>query len=79
MMNRLTSMKIAWDNMVSAHISTLYGQRLLGGVLNHFAERGMGYEYFFYIQDGGMKFSLIDHFNEQPRFGSYSKFVQMKF
>ena len=39
MMNHLTSMNIAWDNMLSTHISMFYGQRLLDGVLNHFAER----------------------------------------
>ena len=40
MMNHLTSMKIAWDNMVSLHIySIIDKQRLLDGVLNHFADR----------------------------------------
>ena len=37
--NRLTSMKIAWGNVLSAHKSMFYGQRLLDGVLNHFVER----------------------------------------
>ena len=55
MMNNLTGMKIASDNLVPAHM--LYVQRLLEGVLNHFAERSsgtktifmfkMGYEIFF--------------------------------
>ena len=28
MMNQLTSMKIAWDNLLSVHISMSYAQRL---------------------------------------------------
>ena len=36
MMNHLTSMKIASENLVSVHISMFYAQRLLYGVLNHF-------------------------------------------
>ena len=40
MMNHLTSMKIAWDNMLSTHISMFYGKDFwMPGVLNHFAER----------------------------------------
>ena len=39
MMIYLTSMKIAWDKMVSVHVSMFYDQRLLDGVLNNFAER----------------------------------------
>ena len=38
-MNHFTGMKIAWDNLLSVHISTLYARILLDGVLNHFAER----------------------------------------
>ena len=41
-MNRLNGMKIAWDNLVSIHVSMFYAQRLLDGVLNHFAERLWG-------------------------------------
>ena len=35
-------MKIAWDNLVSVHISMFYAQRLPDGVLDHFAERWWG-------------------------------------
>ena len=35
MMNHLTDMKIAWDYLVSFHISMFYAKRLLDGVLNH--------------------------------------------
>ena len=41
-MNPLTSMKIAWDSLVSVHISMFYAQRLLDSILNHFAERLWG-------------------------------------
>ena len=39
LMNHLTSMKIASDNLVVVHISMSYAQRLLDGMLDHFAER----------------------------------------
>ena len=55
MMNHLNDMKIAWDNIswvperesgtqgrdniVSVHISMFYRQRLLDGVIDHFAEK----------------------------------------
>ena len=42
MMNQLNCMKIAWDSLVSVNISRFYAQRLLDGVLNHFAERQWG-------------------------------------
>ena len=53
MMNHLTSMKTAWNNLVSSYISMLYAQRLLEEVLNHFAERcRVGYENFFHVREG---------------------------
>ena len=42
MMNHLISMKIARDNLVSFHRSMFFAQRLLDGVLNHFAEGWWG-------------------------------------
>ena len=42
MINHMNGMKIARDNLVSFHISMFFAQRLLGGVLNHFAERWLG-------------------------------------
>ena len=52
MMNHLTGMKIAWGNLVLAHISMLYAQRFLDGVLNHFAEIWWGYENCFLFKLG---------------------------
>ena len=42
MMNHINGMKIAGDNLVSFHRSMFFAQRLLDGVLNHFAERWWG-------------------------------------
>ena len=42
MINHMNGMKIARDNLVSFHRSMFLAQRLLGGVLNHFAERWWG-------------------------------------
>ena len=42
MMNHLNRMKTAWDNLASVHASIFCPQRLLDGVLNHFAERWWG-------------------------------------
>ena len=39
MMNPLTSIQNAWYNLVSVQLAMFYGQRLLDGALNHFAER----------------------------------------
>ena len=39
MMNYLTRMKIARENLLSIPKSMFYAQRLLDGVLNHFAVR----------------------------------------
>ena len=53
MMNHLTAMKIVWDNLVSVNISLFYAQRLLDGVLNHFAERLWGTKTFSEFKVGG--------------------------
>ena len=45
-MNHLNRMKVAWDNLVSVHVSMIYAQRLLDGVLNHFAETWWGMKTF---------------------------------
>ena len=52
MMNYLTSKKIAWDNLVSVHISMFYAKRLPDRVLNYFAEDDGGTENFYYVQSG---------------------------
>ena len=57
MMNHLTSTKIAWDNLLSVHISMLYAQGLLDGVLNHFAERLWGMKTFSIFKRGYEIFS----------------------
>ena len=57
MMNHLTSMKIASDNLVSAYISMLYAQTLLEEILNHFAERWWGMKTFSIFKRGYEIFS----------------------
>ena len=61
MMNHLTSMKIDENRLgklgICPYIYVFYAQRLLDGVLNHFAERGWGTTTFL-CSRWGMKVSL---------------------
>ena len=50
MMNHLTGIKM--DNLVPAHISLLYGQRHVEGLLSHFAERCWGTKLFSMLKMG---------------------------
>ena len=54
MMNHLTRMKIAWDNLVPVNASMFYALRLLDEVevLNHFSERLWGTKTFSVLKDG---------------------------
>ena len=60
MMNHLNSVKIAWDNIISVHISIFYGQtESFGWSTKPFCRKMMEYKNCFYVQDGDMKSYLI--------------------
>ena len=58
MMNHLTSMKTAWNILLSVQISMLCAQGLLDGALNHIAERRWRTK-LFHVQDGIMFYVLF--------------------
>ena len=57
MTNHFTSMKIAWDNLLSVHLSMFFAQRLLDGLLNNLAEDD-GAQEILRCSRWGVKFSL---------------------
>ena len=52
MMNHLNGMIIACDDLLLAHLSMLYAQRFLDGVLNHFAAMWWGTKTVFLFKMG---------------------------